>query len=86
MLTQAVAHGNRGSMLHVQTELSAYLETVRAGQALRLPNVGPRGGSPFWDAYWSRVDQQTRPPQEIFKFLLQSPLYGPKNFKTAYTR
>jgi hypothetical protein len=83
---QAVAHGNRGPMLHVQTELSAYLETVRAAQSLGMPNVGPRGGSPFWDSSWTKVDQQTRPPQEIFKFLLQSPIYAPKNFKTAYTK
>ena len=31
------------------------------------------------------VDQQTRPPQEILKFLLTSPIYAPKNGNVAYT-
>jgi hypothetical protein len=65
--------------------MSAYLESVAAAQSLGWASVGPVGRTPFWSSSWSNVDQQTRPPQEIFKFLLASPIYAPKNANVAYT-
>lgn len=82
---QSVARGDRPFVRHLETEMSAYLESVTAARSLSWSSVGPSGGAPFWSSSWSAVDQQTRPPQEIFKFLLASPIYAPKNGRVAYT-
>ncbi|MES1258527.1 MAG: RHS repeat-associated core domain-containing protein, partial [Acidobacteriota bacterium] len=82
---QSVARGDRPFVRHFETEMSAYLESVTAARSIGWSSVGPSGGTPFWSSSWSNVDQQTRPPQEIFKFLLTSPIYAPKNFGVAYT-
>jgi hypothetical protein len=67
-----------------ETEISAYLESIAAAKALGWACVGPVNGTPFWSSSSSRVDQQTRPPGEIMKFLLTSPIYRDKVFKEAY--
>jgi RHS repeat-associated protein len=71
---------------HYQTEIHAYMGTVAAAQFLNWSSVGPVGGPPFWSSSWSSTDQQTRPPQEIFRFLMKSPTYKPTNFTPAYVK
>ena len=83
---QSVASGNRDFVTHMATELSGYLETVTAAQSLGWTSVGPAGGTPFWSSSWSKIDQQTRPPQEIIKFLFTSPLYKDDLSKVVYTK
>jgi RHS repeat-associated protein len=83
---QSVASGVRPFMWHVETELHSYGASVAAGRSLGYSSLGPSGGSPFWSSSWSKVDQQTRPPREIMKFLLNSPIYAPKIFTPAYVK
>ncbi len=89
---QGVADGDTGPMLHIITELRGYLSTVAAAQYLHGQNaqswgsVGPAGGNPFWSSSWSAVDQQTRPPVEIFNFVQHSPIYQGTNWTTAYRK
>jgi hypothetical protein len=83
---QAVARGDRDFLRHIETELGGYLESVTAGRSLGWSSVGPQGGVPFWSSSWSKVDQQTRPPQEILKFLFTSPIYKDDLFKVVYTK
>jgi RHS repeat-associated protein len=81
---QAVARGDRPFLRTIETELGGYLSSIAAAQALHLPNLGPKGGSPFWDSSWSKVDQQTRPGPEIIKFLYSSPIYKDKLFDVTF--
>jgi RHS repeat-associated protein len=83
---QAVARGNRPFLRSIETELSGYLSSIAAAQALHLSNIGPSGGTPFWDSSWSRVDQQTRPGPEIVKFLYSSPIYKDELFNVKFAK
>jgi hypothetical protein len=82
---QSVASGNQLFILHGTTELDGYLESIRAAQHLGWANI-QASGQTLWNASWSAVDQQTRPPQEIMKLLQTSPLYKDKLDKVAFTK
>jgi RHS repeat-associated protein len=71
----------------IEAELNAYRASIAAGRERGMHNVGPAGSPPFWSSSWSKVDQQTRPTQEILKFLLTSPNYSnDDNFSPAFTK
>ena len=81
---QSVARG-APTMTHMDTEMHAYGASVAAAQRLGWPSAGA-GGSVFWSSSWSKVDQQTRPPQEIRNFLNTHPIYAPKVNNPAYKK
>jgi RHS repeat-associated protein len=83
---QSVAGGTRPFLRSMETEMSAFMETVAAARSIGWSSVGPVGGASFWSSSWSNVDQQTRPPKEILKLLLTSPIYAPKNSDVSYTK
>jgi hypothetical protein len=60
-----------------ESEINAYKASISAGRELGWPSVGPGAGSgPFGDSSWKKVDQQTRPTQEIMKYIFSSPAYS----------
>ncbi|MEO8127334.1 MAG: RHS repeat-associated core domain-containing protein, partial [Bryobacteraceae bacterium] len=81
---QSVAWG-APTMTHMDTEMHAYGASVAAAQRLGWPSAGA-GGNVFWSSSWSKVDQQTRPPQEIRNFLNTNPIYAPKVNNPAYQK
>lgn len=85
---QAVAAG-APTMTHLDTELHAYGASVAAAQRLGWSSAGASVGTTpfvFWSNSWSKVDQQTRPSQEIRNFLQASPIYSPKLNQPAYQK
>jgi RHS repeat-associated protein len=85
---QSFVKGSSPSILGIDAEIEAYEATTAAARERGASRFGPTGsGFIFWDSSWSRVDKQTRPKQEIEKYLRFSGQYSDDDlYSPAFTK